>query len=198
MTRRKVFILVGTLALALCLAFVMQDVVRFVFIVPLSYLWWALKLLYSLLPQVVIWGGLVVLAIIIFFNSLISIEKPKIFIKRNTSAPRESVETLATILVKARGGIYNKWRVANRLARIARDLLIQRGDREHAKILGPLIGRDWQPPASVCDYLEVGLNGSFADYPIRRWWLFKRAEPTPLDLDVEKVVTYLEGQIKDN
>lgn len=196
MTLKKALILAGMLVLALWLAFVMQDVVRFVFIVPLAYLWWGLNLLYSTIPQVVIWGVIVVLITFYFLNSLTALERPKIFIKWKTNTPEDSVETLAAALAKARGGIYNKWRVANRLAILARDLLIQRGDREHTKIVGPLVGRDWQPPESIRDYLEVGLNGSFADYPNRHWWLFKSAEPTPLDLDVEEVVEYLEWQMR--
>jgi len=54
-----------------------------------------------------------------------------------------------------------------------------------------LKGRDWNPPPGVQDYLETGLNGSFADYPLT-------VRNTPFDVDVEKVVAYLESLLEMN
>jgi hypothetical protein len=107
------------------------------------------------------------------------------------------VETLAEGLVKMRRGTYYKWKVANRLGRLAREFLIQRGDRAKTRDLGPLIGRDWHPSQPVDAYLETGLHGSFADFP-NQSWRFRPPEPTPLDIDVEEVVEFLESQIRTN
>ncbi len=54
-----------------------------------------------------------------------------------------------------------------------------------------LKGRDWNPPPGVQDYLEAGLNNSFADYPLSR-------KITPFSVDVEIVVNYLESQMEMN
>jgi hypothetical protein len=105
------------------------------------------------------------------------------------------VETLAEGLVKMRRGTYYKWKVANRLGRLARDFLIQRGDRASTRDLGPLTGRDWHPSQPVDAYLETGLHGSFADFPNQPWRL-RPPEPTPLDIDVEEVVAFMESQIQ--
>jgi hypothetical protein len=119
-------------------------------------------------------------------------------------APREKlkakprlgqVEILAEGLDKTRRGTYYKWQIAHRLGRLARDFLIQRGDRTDVKDLGPLSGRDWQPSEPVNAYLDAGLHGSFADFP-NQPWRFRRPEPTPLDIDVEVAVEFLESQIK--
>jgi hypothetical protein len=194
-TRKQAFAMGGALVVALVLAFALQDVIRSTVIVPLAYLWWALGVLYGMVPQVVLWGLVIVLVIILLLGSLASRTTSAPLAKRKAKAYLGNVEKLAVELEKSRAGIYNKWKVANRLGKLARDLLIQRGDRENTKVTGPLTGRDWQPSEPVRTYLDVGLNGSFADYPNPRW-PFNRPQPTPLDLDAGEAVEFLEAQIK--
>ena len=194
MKRRQALALGGALVIALALAFALQDVIRSAIVVPLAYLWWALGLLYHSFPQVAIWGVLVLLVTFQLLNSLTSRTPRKPQIKDKSKLQQGNIEALAIDLEKTRNGIYIKWKVANRLAKLARDLLIQRGDRENTRVIGSLTGRDWRPSEPVRKYLDVGLNGSFADYPNPRW-PFERPQPTPLDLDVSEAVTFLEGQM---
>jgi len=194
-TRKQMFALGGVLLIALLLAFALQDVVKAAFVTPLAYLWWAVKLFYSTLPQVALWSGLVILVLVLFIKSLVIQDKPKSFSKKQAKTHQGNIEMLAMEVEKAREGIYNKWKVANRLSRVARDLLIQRGDRESIRVVGPLTGRDWHPSDPVREYLDVGLNGSFADYPNPRWPR-RRRQTTPLDLDAGEAVTFLESQME--
>jgi hypothetical protein len=194
-TRKRVLALGGAMVIALVLAFALQDVVRLAFVVPLAYVWWVLGVLYSTVSQVVLWGGLVLLVAFLLLSSLASRSTRAPHPKKEIRARQGNVEDLAVALEKTRKGTYNKWKVANRLGRLARDLLVQRGDRENTKVIGPLTGRDWQPSEPVRSYLDVGVNGSFADYPNPRW-PFGRPQPTPLDLDVSEAVEFLEAQMK--
>jgi len=197
MTRRRWLALGGAVIIALILAFPLQDVIRKTIIVPLAYLWWALGVLYQSFPQVVVW---VLLLVVITFMLLGSLTRK---VKRTPNEEPKvkpelgQVETLADGLIKMRRGTYYKWKVANRLGRLARDFLIQRGDRPSSKDLSPLTGRDWQPAQPVDAYLGTGLHGSFADFP-NRPWSFRPPEPTQLDIDVEDVVEFLESQIRTN
>jgi hypothetical protein len=177
------------------LAFALQDVVRLALVLPLAYLWWALGVVYGAVPQVVLWVGLIVLVVFLLLSSLTPRGMSAPLEKKEVRTRKGNVEDLALALEKTRKGTYNKWKVANRLGRLARDLLIQRGDRVSTKVIGPLTGRDWQPSEPVRAYLDVGLNGSFADYPNPRW-PFGRPQPTPLDLDAGEAVEFLEAQIK--
>jgi len=194
-TRNRILALGGLLLIALVLAFVLQDVVRMVVVLPLAYLWWGFSLLYGAIPQVVLWIGLIILVASLLLGSLTSWNTRAPLEEKEVRTSHGNIEELALVLEKTRDGIYNKWKVANRLGRLARDLLIQRGDRESEKVVGPLTGRDWQPSEPVRAYLEVGLNGSFADYPNPRW-RFSRPQPTPLDLEAGEAVEFLETQIK--
>jgi hypothetical protein len=195
MKRVRPIVMVGALVVALVLAFTLQDVIRETVILPLAYLWWVLGLYYHVLPQIILWACLVLIVLLMFFGSL----SPTIIWKRHADDKAKpvqgSVEGLAVSLEKARGGIYIKWQIAHRLGKLARDLLVQRGDRVSAKTLGPLAGRDWHPSQPVDEYLDVGLNGSFADYP-NPSWPFGRPQQTPLDLEVDDAVEFLEMQME--
>jgi hypothetical protein len=195
MKHAQVIAIVAALVTALVLAFALQDVIRETVIIPLAYLWWVLGLYYHSFPQIIIWVGLVVVVVFMLLGSLNTGYARKRSVKPNTRPLQGPIESLAVSIEKARGGIYIKWQIAHRLGKLARDLLIQRGDRVNAKVVGPLIGRDWHPSLPVDEYLEVGLNGSFADYP-NPSWPFRRPRPTPLDLDVNEATEFLEAQME--
>jgi hypothetical protein len=195
MKRARLFALVGALVVALVLAVALQDVIRETLIIPLAYLWWVLALYYNAFPQMILWICLVVLVLLMLFGSLSSDVVRKAYVEDETKPLPGPVEALAISLEKAHRGIYVKWQIAHRLGKLARDLLIQRGDRASTKVIGPLVGRDWHPSPPVEEYLEVGLNGSFADYP-NPSWPFGHPKPTPLDLDVNEAVEFLEAKME--
>jgi hypothetical protein len=195
MKRIQIIAIVAALVTALVLAFVLQDVIRETVIIPLAYLWWVSGLYYHSFPQIFIWVGLVVIVVFMLLGSLNTEYMRKRSVKSSTRPLQGPIESLAVSIVKARGGIYIKWQIAHRLGKLARDLLIQRGDRANVKVVGPLTGRDWHPSQSVDEYLEVGLNGSFADYP-NPSWPFRRPQRTPLDIDVNEATEFLEAQME--
>jgi len=197
MKRVRIFVLIGTLMVALALAFALQDVIRKTVVIPLAYLWWVLGLYYRAFPQAILWVGLVAIILLMLFGSLSVDETRKRPVERVTKLAHGNVESLAISLEKAHNGIYVKWLIARRLGKLACDLLIQRGDRTNTKVIGPLTGRDWEPSQPVDAYLEAGLNGSFADYPKPRW-PFKHQQSTPLDLNVSEAVEFLEIQMENH
>ncbi len=197
MKRKQLLALAGSVCAASLLAFILQDVVRQVVILPLAYAWWLLGLYYRSFPQLILWVMVVVFVLFILLGNLTA---------EGTGKPREepkpksapgAIENLALAIEKSRRGIYARWQVAHRLGKLARNLLIQRGDCANTQGMSPLTGRDWQPSKPVQNYLDVGLNGSFADYPQPRW-PFQRPKPTPLDLDVNEAVEFLESQMERN
>jgi hypothetical protein len=197
MKRAQILALAGGLVVASILAFALQDVIRKTVVIPLAYLWWVLKLYYQAFPQIVLWACLVVIVLLMFFGSLSPDPARSRREDKKVKPAPGPVEGLALSLEKAQGGVYFKWQIAHRLGKLARDLLIQRGDRPGAKTIGPLTGRDWNPSGPVDQYLDVGLNGSFADYPNPPWPL-GRPQPTPLDLNVDEAVEFLELQMESD
>lgn len=197
MTRRRV-IVAGKFLSAVFLAFIMRDAVEQMVIVPLVYLWWLLRLYYSMFPQFVLWAILVVAAIYSAITSLL----PEISYRRALSADSKPVQGQIELLVEwlkksKLGGSYYKWLIANRLGKMTREILAQRDGQAVSKKFGRLDGRGWNPAQKIRDYLETGLNGSFAEFPRPRWWMFgQTAKPTPLDVDPQQVIDYLENEME--
>lgn len=195
MTRRRALGLFAAALLAIALAYLLRDTIHRAVILPLAYLWWLATVYYHTVPQVVLW---ILLVAVVFFmgmqNFILGIRFGRSE-KVRTKTLRGPVADLAAALEKAPEGTYFKWMVAHRLGRLARGLLEQREGRVADRGIARLQGRDWSPPAPVAAYLEAGVNGSFADYPRRRWPSAGRAS-IPLDLDPTAAVRYLESQME--
>lgn len=195
MTRRSLLI-AGAFLSTLIMAFILRDVVKQLIIVPLAYLWWLLRLYYSMFPQIFLW---VILVAIVLFSAVASLIPEVRYRTVSKTAPKPEqgqIEILVNWLNKSqRGGSYYKWLVANRLGKNAREILAQRDGHAVSKKFGWLEGRGWNPPQKIRDYLETGLNGSFADFPRPRLF-WQSPKPTPLDADPKQIVEYLEDEMK--
>jgi hypothetical protein len=198
MINRRRLLLVGVFLSALILAFFLRDLVEQLVIVPLMYLWWLLGVYYSILPQFVLWLLLVAAVMVSAMTALAPRFGNRGVFKPEPKPVQGQIEILVEWLQKSRhGGSYYKWLVANRLGKIAREILAQRDGHPISKKFGRLEGDDWNPPQKTRAYLESGLNGSFADFPRPRWFLrWQAPKPTPLDADPKLVVECLENEMK--
>lgn len=193
MIRKRLFMLFALFLLVAAVAFELRDPIYEMVIVPLAYLLWLIGLYYHLVPQVVLWVALILLMLLTATRTLlmqIPLGKRTIVVRRTLQGPVEKL----SYLLDARGrGIYYKWLIANRLGKLARELLDQREGLRVTRGFSRLSGRNWKPPGEVEAYLESGLNGSFADYSRARW---SRPLPTPLDAHPQLVVEYLESEME--
>jgi hypothetical protein len=187
--------LIGILIIALLLAFPLRDAVYETIIIPIAYLWWVLGLWYHSVHQSIWWVVALVLVLLTLARSLRSTGKIRERVRLKHKPVIGQVENLSAWMKRTERGIYFKWLIANRLGKVAHEILAQRMGGKTRSFFDPLTGPDWKPDASVQGYLESGLKGSFADYPQRRWQFFAKPEPTPLDHDVNDVINYLESQV---
>ncbi len=192
---RNRWLILLVVAVAAIAAYALRDAVYRTVFLPLAYLWWLLGLYYHAVPQLILW---ILLVVVVFVSSLQLVAIINFFPaieKRIHKQAQGPVESLSVLLGKPTRGVYYKWLIANRLGRLAREMLDQREGRIRKGYVR-LSGRDWHPPVEVDDYLETGLNGSFADFPSTYWW--RNSKPTPLDLDPKKAVEYLENEMEMN
>ena len=192
--RRLWWIGAGVILLALALAFPLRDVFQRTVVVPLAYFLWAMGLFYRSLPQLAWWILAGMIVTMMLAGSLSTGEK---FNPRETpeSLPMYGqVEGLAVSMHKARRGVYFKWIVANRLGKLAYQMLVRREGDKTRSVFAPLAGVDWQPAPRLQRYLETGLHGSFSDYPDSE--RFTRTSASPLDLEVREAVEFLESQLE--
>jgi hypothetical protein len=193
MNRRQLVLLGLAILVSASMAFFLQDLIRLILIEPLFYLWYLINLAYLSVAQAVFWLVLMVIVIVIAFRSLYG--------KLGTPEPGKGdpvhehgpIADLARHITNSEAGVYYKWRVANRLGKLARSMLMQRRGRDQlAK--GELDEFEWKPPDEVKEYLHSGLTKTFADFPKQKWSHHQRE--TPFDIDLEQVVSYLESEME--
>jgi len=146
--------------------------------------------------QMIWWGVALVLVLAVISRSLMPRVKVAERIRLKKKPIVGQVESLAGWMQKTKRGTYFKWLIANRLGKIANQILANRSTGKQRSFFDPLTGPDWTPDSQVQSYLESGLHGSFADYP-QKTRFFSTPEPTPLDHDLNDVVQFLESQVED-
>jgi len=193
---RRWIILAGVLIVAGLMAFPLRDTIYETVVIPAAYIVWNLGLLYRSLAQATWWW---VILFIILFMLVFSLVPRSQFRRRAVEKPKPlqgQVELFAIWLRKAERGIYFKWLVANRLGKLAYQVLLHRESGRPRSVFAPLLGNDWEPSKELQKYLETGLHGSFADFPMVNRPL-AAPQKTPLDLNVSEAVDFIESQVEN-
>ena len=190
MKYQRLFAIIGIFIIAVVLAFPLRDAVYSIVIIPVAYIMWLLDLIYQLVSQVVWWLVVIVLVIVIFSKSLLPETKviPREWIKGEPIVG--PIEDLSVWMKKSRKGVYFQWLVANRLGKVAYQILSRHDIGKKRTVFDELTSPGWEAEPDVQEYLEAGLQGSFTDYAKR--------ETTPLDHDVSETIDYLEEQIENH
>lgn len=180
--------------LMVLLAYVLRDVVNERIVIPLSYLWWRIELYYHAIEEET-WLVLAVAVIsIIAYAGIAGDESSSGEAVENSKLPVQGpVEELTTWLARSQTRSYYRWLVANRLARLARLYIQQRGGS--GSLDGSLEGSGWEPPEEIKTYLKFGMKRSptgLRSFP-SSW--------TRLNTDRShfiKVVEYLESELGEH
>lgn len=193
---RRRLILLGALVIAAILAFPLRESIYKTVVIPAAFIAWNLNLLYRSLSQGIWWW--IVIGVVLFMLAFSLVPQPQF--RRRAEAktkPRVGqVEGLAISLRKAERGIYFKWMIANRLGKLAYQILLHRESGRPRSVFAPLLGTDWEPSQDLQTYLETGLHGSFADFPnVKR--PLGAPQKTPLDFNVNEAVEFLELQVEN-
>ena len=195
-TRRWV-VLIGAVVLAALIAFPLRGIIHDAVIMPASLILWYLGLFYHSMHQVIWWGILVFIVILMLVFSLVPESVPVRSARLKPNPPRGQVESLARGMWKSKNGIYFKWLVANRLGKLAYQILLLREHGKPRSVFAPLEGEEWNATADVQEYLDKGLHGSFAEFPNGNWRFFNTPVKTPLDCDVAEVIEFLESKVEN-
>lgn len=193
MNRHQMRRAIPLILLAGLLAIVLKDVVWNEFISPILYQLWLAWIFLRSMPQIVFWNSLVVLIAFATFIILVRKRRQNIPISEDVIMVHHPIAELSKDIKDIHKGTFFKWLLANHLATLAQSILIyQHG--EELESARSLMGRDWNPPADIQKYLKTGLARSFIVKP-RRWYSF-RSSKFALDIDLSKVVAYLEKQME--
>ena len=194
-TQRRL-IMLAALIVAGILAFPLRETIYETVVIPAAYIAWNLNLLYRSLSQGIWWWLIILIVLFMLVFSLV----PQVQF-RSRAEPKGKpllgqVEGLALSMKKAESGTYFKWLIANRLGKLAYQILLHRESGRPRSVFAPLVGTDWEPSKELQTYLETGLHGSFADFPQVKRPLGAQHK-TPLDLNVVEAVDFLESQVEN-
>ena len=195
MTRwQRWLIVLGVLVVAAILAFPLRDTIFRTIVIPAAFITWNMNLFYRSFSQETWWWVVIFLVLFLLVFSLLTQPgfRPRTLLKRKPA--QGPVEGFAIWLRKAEKGTYFKWLVANRLGKLAYQILLHRESGRPRSVFAPLQGQDWEPRRELQQYLETGLHGSFADFPSPS--RLAAPQPTPLDLNVLEAVDFLESQVE--
>lgn len=196
-TLQRNLALTGILLIALLLAFPLRDAVYETVVIPIAYIWWVMGLWYHSVNQSVWWVAALLIVLVVLSRSLRSVGRVRERVRLKRKPVVGQVENLTAWMKRTERGIYFKWLIANRLGKIAHEMLALQAGGKRGSFFDPLTGPDWEPDAPVQQYLEAGLKGSFADYPHGHRY-FSKPVQTPLDHDVDEVIKYLESQMSNH
>jgi hypothetical protein len=194
---RRGLAILGILTIAALLAFPLRDTIYETVVTPLAFIAWELGLFYHSLSQAVWWGLVIAAIILMLVSSLLSYLQPRRKAREKSKAKRGQVEDLTLWMGRAKSGVYFKWMIANRLGKLAYQILLHRESGRPRSVFAPLLGADWEPSKELQTYLETGLHGSFSDFPMPRTVL--TAPPkTPLDYEVVRAIEFLESKVEND
>jgi hypothetical protein len=198
MSRRRRFLLVlGVLVVAALLAFPLRETVYETLVIPVAYVVFQLGLYYRSISQAIWWWLLITVVLFMLTFSLLPYLKPRRKSDVRVKPRLGQVQELALWLHRLEGGTYYKWLVANRLGKLSYQILLHRENGRPRSVFSPLSGADWNPSQELRTYLEIGLHGSFADFP-HSGSRFATLPKTPLDFEVRDAVEFLESQLESN
>ncbi len=193
---RRWLIMLGVVIIAAILAIPLRSAIYEMVVVPLAFFSWQLGLFYHSLSQAVWWWLIFAIVFLMLIFSLLPDYQPHQKEETKTKPKHGQVEDLAIWLERAKGGIYFKWLIANRLGKLAYQILLHRESGRPRSVFAPLMGTDWEPSPELREYLETGLHGSFSDFPNTGRFLGTPSQ-TPLDYEVKNVVEFLESQVEN-
>jgi hypothetical protein len=192
--RVKILAFAGILLALVLLAFVIQDFVRELFLYPLVYLYWSLRLIYEAIPGAIWWGVAIALLVLLALKSLSQHAERVPAAEEHRAISLTRPQTWARLIKKTRHGDYFKWQLAREISQLALAHIAnhERLTLEQAKT--KLARGQLDLPPKIQAYLAAGsLAKSYGHYTQTEPELRVPGTQTPIDMDPEEIVSFMEN-----
>ena len=197
--RRRLVLIGLVLLLAIPLALVLGGFARTAVVVPILYILWLGDLVLKSIPQVLFWALLLSIALLVSMRSLVKSQSARPPVHEVALDHPGQVEVWAKrIDAMTRGGYYEQL-LAQHLGGLFLAALAYRERISRREVRQRLEAGELDVPSEIQAYLQAGLGwesprplGLFARL-MRR--LRSDAHTSPLDLDPERVVGFLERRL---
>lgn len=196
--RNRLLFLALVLLLAVPLMLLLRSFVREAIAVPLLRILWVGQILFQSIPQPLLWALLLTIVLLLAMRSLVRRRKPAQETDRAETVYPGRVRTLTKWLQHIDKGYYFKRRLAQHLVELTAEALAVRERQALGQIRRRLESLD--APPEIQAYLQAGLKPvspqpvGFLSKLARRLRL--STQPSPLDLDPERAIQFLEDQME--
>lgn len=194
--RKKLLPLGIILITALALAPLIRDFIREFVVVPLLYTFWIGRIVYEAIPQAAFWSCFLAVALLLASASLLGPGKPKSKTYEVKTGQRGRIETWANLIRQAPQEDYYQWRLAQPLRELTLETLAHEARLSSKEIKQRLLNDQLNLPPEIRTYLQASLK-SLTYLPAPRFPFGSRGPASPLTLDPELVVQFLEDRYND-
>ena len=190
----------GSLALLLILAgllaYVIQDFVDQAIITPFLYLYWLARLLLAAVPQKIIWGVFLGVALISTGRTLWRWRGRSRQIRLGVKPQSGRIEAWLKLIRQADQEIYYKWQLAQQLRRLTLGAMAREQRLSGREIRQQLHAKALDLPPAIQAYFEASTKSLGHLPPSGPVWRRSRPPATPLDIDPEQITQFLEEKFK--
>jgi len=194
----RIAAIVLALLLVGLLVLIINGTIGAVIVVPLLLLWWTARVLYESIPQALLWGVFVAIAVLLVAKNFPRGSAPLLPVAPQTVVLGR-VADWSRWLHNAHRDDHSRWQLAQRLAQLATETLAFREQCEPQEISRRLHDGSLDIPPQIRAYLHAG-NTPYWPQPSqhRRFGRLTpaRARADPLAIDPQLVIEYLEKTVQ--
>jgi hypothetical protein len=198
--RRPVLVIIFILLISIPLALVLHEFTREVILSLLMRISWYVRLYMNSLPQPILWVVFIAIASFIAARSLLKRRSTPEVTSEATRLRMGRVLNLMQAINRTSEGLYFKWRLAQHLLSLTVNTLAYQERTTPNLIKERLKSGGLDAPSEIEDYLLAGLTPVLSTPTNLVTRLRQAIMPThrisPLDLDPEKVIQFLEDQLE--
>lgn len=178
---------------ALLFAPLCRTFVREVIVIPLLYLLWLGRFLLQFVPQASLWPVFVLLLFLIVAAAFVSRSRYRRPPRRPAPAEPGRVGSWAYYLAQARQESYYQWRLGQQMQKLALEAIAQHKGQSLKETRQQLRNRQLNLPPELQAYFEASLRPLGYLPAFRRLAFWRHRSPSPLELEPERVLIYLEN-----
>ena len=200
--RRHLLVISIILLISIPLALILHEFTREVFLSLLMRISWYVRLYMDSLPQPILWVMFIVIVIVIAARSLLKRRSTPEATSEATKLRMGRVHNLMQAINRTSEGLYFKWRLAQHLLGLTVNMLAHQERTSPNHMRERLKSGGLDAPSEIEAYLLAGLTPVLSTPSNLLTRLRQAIMPThrisPLDLDPEKVIQFLEDQLEIN
>lgn len=188
------------LLISIPLAIILSEFTREVLLSFLLRLSWFARLYMDSLPQPILWAVFISIAIVIAARSLLKRRSTPEVTSEAARLRMGRVHNLMQAISRTSEGLYFKWRLAQHLLGLTLEMLAHQERTSQDRVRERLKSGGLDAPSEIEAYLLAGLTPVLSTRSNLITRLKQAIMPThrisPLDLDPERVIQFLENQME--